>query len=54
MIDEILKSLLLVLPIVVLAVGLANLLWRYNPEGDRCEHGTRHDLCESCREEGEG
>jgi hypothetical protein len=53
MIDEILKSLLIVLPVVVLAVGLANLLWRYSPEGDKCLHGARQDVCEACREEGD-
>jgi hypothetical protein len=53
MIDEILKSLLIVLPIVALAVGIEHLLWHYNPEGDKCLHGKRQDVCESCREEGD-
>jgi hypothetical protein len=52
MIDEILKSLLIVLPIVALAVVVANLLWRYDPDGDKCLHGLRHDVCEACRGEG--
>jgi hypothetical protein len=52
-IDEILKSLLIVLPIVALAVGIANLFWRYYPEGDKCLHGARQDVCEACREEGD-
>jgi hypothetical protein len=53
MIDEILKSLLLALPVVAIAVGFSILIRHYNPDGDKCLHGLRHDVCEACRGEWE-